>query len=50
MCEAREANVKKDTQILDEVVGFVTELRDTWAEAMKDARIKQSGKMPTQEV
>ena len=45
-----EANVKKDTQILDEVVGFVTELRDTWAEAMKDARIKQSGKMPAQEV
>jgi len=44
-----EANVKKDTQILDEVIGFVTELRDTWAEAMKDARIKQSGKVPTQE-
>lgn len=39
-----EANIKKDSSILDEVEGFVIQIRDTWAEAMKDARIKQSGK------
>ena len=39
-----EANVKKDTNILTEVEEFVIQLRDTWSEAMKDARIKQSGK------
>ena len=42
-------DISKNLYDLDEVVGFVTELRDTWAEAMKDARIKQSGRMPTQE-
>ena len=45
-----EANVKKDTAILEEVEGFVVQLRDTWSEAMKDARIKQSGKLNTQEI
>jgi len=30
-----EANVGKDTGILQEVLGLVTELRDTWAEAAK---------------
>jgi len=30
-----EANAKKDCDILDEVLGFVTELRDTWVEAVK---------------
>ena len=30
-----EANAKKDCGILDEVLEFVTELRDTWAEAIK---------------
>lgn len=39
-----EANVKKETSILDEVEQFVSDLRDTWAEAMKDARIKQAGR------
>lgn len=29
-----QANVKKDTTILDEVEGFVVELRDTWREAI----------------
>lgn len=38
-----EANVKKESSILDEVEQFVSDLRDTWAEAMKDARIKQAG-------
>jgi flagellar protein FliS len=33
-----EANVKKDKEILDEVLGFVKELRDTWSQAMKLAK------------
>lgn len=35
-----EANTKKDTGILDEVLGYLEELRDTWAEAA--AKIKSS--------
>lgn len=42
-----EANVKKESGILDEVEQFVIDLRDTWSEAMKDARIKQSSKGTT---
>lgn len=30
-----DANIAKDTGILEEVLNLVTELRDTWAEAMK---------------
>ncbi len=30
-----EANLKKDKMILDEVLGFAAELRDTWVQAMK---------------
>ena len=45
-----EANVKKNIDILGEVEGFVVQLRDAWTEAMKDARIKQSGRMKIQEV
>lgn len=33
-----DANVKNDTSILDEVLDFTTELRDTWKEAMKLAK------------
>lgn len=33
-----EANVQKDTVILDEVLGFLKELRQTWAEAAVKAR------------
>ena len=33
-----DANVKNDTIILDEVLDFTTELRDTWKEAMKLAK------------
>ncbi len=33
-----EGNLKKDQTILDEVLSFVTELRDTWQQAMKLAR------------
>ncbi|MBC7766357.1 MAG: flagellar export chaperone FliS [Hyphomonadaceae bacterium] len=35
-----EANIKKDIAILDEVLGFVTELRDTWEEVLKITKSK----------
>jgi len=37
------ANIKKSGEILDEVLEFAKELRDTWSQAMKLA--KRSGKM-----
>jgi len=37
-----EANVKKDRTILDEVLRFVEEIRDTWSQAIKQARIENS--------
>jgi flagellar protein FliS len=40
-----EANIKKDGVILEEVLGFAKQLRDTWSEAMKLAkRHRQEGK------
>lgn len=33
-----EANTRKDVSILEEVLGLVTELRDTWAEAVRITR------------
>ena len=33
-----EANLKKDIDILEEVLGFAKELRDTWTQAMKLAK------------
>jgi len=33
-----DANVQKSTEILDEVLGFARELRDTWEQAMKIAK------------
>lgn len=36
-----EANIRKDTEILAEVLRFAKDLRDTWAQAMKIA--KQQG-------
>lgn len=30
-----EANIKKDKAIVEEIIGFAEELRDTWAQAMK---------------
>mgnify|MGYP000863924582 CR=1 FL=1 len=33
-----DANFNKDIAILEEVLGFVRELRDTWKEAMKVAK------------
>lgn len=37
-----EANVKKDNTILEEVLHFVEEIRDTWSQAMKQARIENA--------
>ena len=45
-----EANIKKETKLLDEVEEFVAQLRDAWSQAMKDARIQQAGRMKIQEV
>jgi flagellar protein FliS len=39
-----DANIKKDTDILAEVLHFAKDLRDTWAQAMKIA--KQQGRKP----
>jgi len=36
-----EANSKKDKKILQEVLVFSTEFRDTWRQAEKNARIEQ---------
>lgn len=33
-----EANIKKDGDIVEEVLGYSRELRDTWAQAMKIAK------------
>jgi len=38
-----EANIKKDKAIVEEVIGYAEELRDTWAQAMKLAK-QQAGK------
>lgn len=35
-----EANIKKDKAMLEEVLGLVKELRDTWIQAMKLAKQK----------
>jgi len=36
-----DANIKKDKEILEEVLGFAKELRDTWSQAMKLAKQPQ---------
>jgi flagellar protein FliS len=33
-----EANMQKDTEILEEILGLAKDLRDTWAQAMKIAK------------
>ena len=35
-----DVNIKKDNAILEEVLGFARELRDTWAQAIKLARMR----------
>lgn len=37
-----EANIKKDKAIVEEIIGFAEELRDTWAQAMKLAKQQQA--------
>ncbi|NJD02993.1 MAG: flagellar export chaperone FliS [Ruminiclostridium sp.] len=37
-----EANMKKDKAMLDDVLGLVKEIRDTWQQAMKLAKHTQS--------
>jgi flagellar protein FliS len=34
-----EANISKDKETLNEVLGFLRELRDTWKQAMKLAKV-----------
>jgi flagellar protein FliS len=36
-----EANIKKDKAVIDEVLGYAEDLRDTWAQAMKLAKQQQ---------
>lgn len=33
-----EANINKDKEILEEVLGYLREMRDTWKEVMKNAK------------
>lgn len=44
-----EANVKKDPEILEEAIGFIREMRDTWKEAMQIAKgVKEAPKQNDQ--
>lgn len=43
-----DANLKKDKDILDEVLGFAKELRDTWSQAMKIAKQQGNPQQPQQ--
>lgn len=33
-----EANIKKDTDIIEEALGYIREMRDTWKDVMKQAK------------
>jgi flagellar protein FliS len=33
-----DANIKKDPEILEEALGYIREMRDTWKDVMKQAR------------
>lgn len=35
-----EANIKKDKEILEEALGYIREMRDTWKDVMKANRVK----------
>ncbi|MCT4543323.1 MAG: flagellar export chaperone FliS [Vallitalea sp.] len=41
-----DANINKDKEILNEVLGFLRELRDTWKEAMKLAKVPKKKDIP----
>lgn len=45
-----DANVKKDVAILEEVLTFAVEFRDTWVQAMKIAREQTQTQMQGQQV
>jgi flagellar protein FliS len=34
-----DANIKKDNEILEEALGYIREMRDTWKEVMKLAKV-----------
>ena len=36
------ANVKKDSVLLDEALGFIREMRDTWRQVLQQAKISAS--------
>jgi flagellar protein FliS len=38
----REGNVKKDKEILEEVLGHLRTMRDTWKEVMRTAHVTQA--------
>ena len=40
MMRLREANLKKDTEIMEEVLKHLRTMRDTWKEVMKTAHVK----------
>ncbi|SOC34978.1 flagellar export chaperone FliS [Ureibacillus acetophenoni] len=40
-----EANIKNDTEIIDEVIGLSTEFRDTWKQVIQITRQQQYGNM-----
>lgn len=44
-----EANIKKEREIIDEMLGMAKELRDTWAQAMKLAKHPQKPHLVAQE-
>lgn len=40
-----EANLQKDASILEEMIGYAEELRDTWAQAMKLAKNPEAAEL-----
>ncbi len=41
MRRLREANIKKDKEIMEEVLGHLRTMRDTWKEVMKLSKMQQ---------
>ncbi|HHY13193.1 MAG TPA: flagellar export chaperone FliS [Thermoanaerobacterales bacterium] len=40
-----QANIKKDTSILDEVTGLLTSLKETWVQALTSTKMQSKGEM-----
>jgi flagellar protein FliS len=36
-----DANIKKDKDILEEALGYIREMRDTWKEVMRLAKVSK---------